>query len=112
MGEFGIVGDPKGMRALADQLVGYASTLRGTKSDTGKAFTKVEMAGPFADQCVAALDYGGAGFNKAADILDGVAKTLRSSATEVEDRIDAERRRRERLAREAAEREKQAGSRG
>lgn len=108
MGEYGIVGDPAGMRALADQLVAYAGVLGTAKSDVKKGYGKADMAGPLADLCQESLRYSGAGFGTASDILDAVAKNLRSAADTVEDQIEAERRRRERAAREAEEAQQRA----
>ena len=78
-----------------------ADQLRRAKGAVKMAWSKVEISGELADQCQAAIRVNGEGFSNAAEILDGLAKTVRASATEVEDKIEAERRRRERVEREA-----------
>jgi hypothetical protein len=98
-----VVGDPGGMRALADKLVGSADKLRATRKSVLKRWDKVDMRGPYADAAGPIIKAYSEGFNTAASQLDAAAKTLRSSATKVEAEQEAERRR---IAAAAAEAER------
>lgn len=84
MGAYGVVGDPAGMRALADDLVSKAGRLRDAKGRVDKSWTKVDWTGPLFDTMSARASAATARFPGAADQLDGLAKLLRSSAHEVE----------------------------
>ena len=97
-----VVGDPAGMRDAADRLAKYADRLRDFPSRYTKAFGKADMSGPWADNIEIVLKARVKGFASAADRLDAAAKALRTSATQVQAAIDAERRREE-LAAAAAE---------
>lgn len=112
MGEFGIVGDPAGMRSLADQLVTRASSLREASASMKKKWSNVKFKGPFATTVNAVLKAQWSQWGVAADGLDAAAKLLRSSADDVQDKIDAARRRHERLERERLERERAAQKSG
>lgn len=96
-----VIGDPAGMRALADRLVKDASQLRSARSKVKSSWKKIDMRGGFADAAGPVLRAHADRFEVAADHLDAAAKALRRSATEVEVAREAERRRAAAAAAEA-----------
>ncbi|MCW5952230.1 MAG: hypothetical protein KIT69_08235 [Propionibacteriaceae bacterium] len=99
------VGDPAAMRALAQQLMGFAADLRPIPKKATKALAKAELKGEWADALELALRSHVKGYTSAAELLDRAALQLFASALVVEQEIEAERRwkaEQERLAREAA----------
>jgi hypothetical protein len=105
MGQYGVVGDPTGMRNLASQLVAYANALRTIRSSTRKKWSNVKFEGPFARTVNDVLTTRLADLESAAAQLDDTAKLLRSAATRVDVEImnakaihDAEQRLREQQA--------------
>lgn len=98
------IGDPAGMRDLADRLAKDADQLRRGRGKIRSAWDDVKATGPWIEACATKLDPAAAQFSSAAEQLDGLVKLLRRSADDVEDQIEAERRRLERERHEAAQR--------
>jgi len=101
-----VVGDPAGMRTLASRLAKDAGQLRDAASDVKAAVRKMDASGEWADACQRVVEAQARQFAAAASRLDGLAATLRRSATQVEAEIRAEaeaQRRREAAAAAAAE---------
>lgn len=98
------IGDPAGMRDLADRLAKDADQLRRGRGKVCSAWSEVNSQGPWIDACRSWLDPAAEVFSGAANELDGLVKLLRRSADDVEDQIEAERRRLERERHEAAQR--------
>jgi hypothetical protein len=88
-----IVGDPYAMRGLADRLSADASRLRDAQGGLQRAWGDSHVGGPWGDELGFVVSARGKQYAAAADKLDAAVKTLRSSATQVEDAIEAERRR-------------------
>lgn len=93
-----VVGDPAGMRALADRLAKDADQLRDTTRRVTKAVGSMDASGEWADACTTVVRARAKQFSDAGARLDGLAATLRRSATEVEAEREAERRRQEAAA--------------
>lgn len=93
-----VVGDPAGMRALADRLAKDASQLRDAAGDVTKIVRGMDASGEWAEACRVIVEARAKQFGNAGARLDGLATTLRHSATEVEAAIEAERRRLEAAA--------------
>lgn len=104
MGEFGIVGDPDGMRALADAMVKDASQLRTACGQVKAAKRSLSGGGPKAAGWSVASDTAITAYSSAADSLDQAAKLLRSSAKTVGDQIETARKR----AADEAQRQREA----
>lgn len=97
-----VVGDPEGMRHLADRFAKDADQLRHAAHRVKKAWSKADGAGPWFREQGAALAAQEAVFKSAGERLDSLAGTIRRAATEVEHQIEAERQR-EKAAAAAAE---------
>jgi hypothetical protein len=91
------------MRVLADRLAKDADQLRDTARRVTKAIGGMDASGEWADACDSVVRAWAKQFGNAGTRLDGLAATLRRSATEVEAEIEAERRRQAEVARLAEE---------
>lgn len=98
-----VVGDPAGMRQLADRLVKDAEQLGDAARAAGRAVTGMDASGEWADACRVVVKTQARQLTVAADRLRELARTLRRSATEVEEALEAERRREQAAARAAEE---------
>lgn len=106
-----VVGDPAGMRALADRFDKDAEQLRRAKREIGNAWRTVDGTGPWHRRAGSTISGGTAAFAAAAQRLEGLAGELRTSARNVEAAIEAERRRLERERLEAERRAREAAAR-
>lgn len=97
-----VVGDPAGMRALADALAKDADQLGNAAHDAKKAWSRADASGPWAHDVGVLVDAHSSRFKDAATELKALVRLLRSSADDVERQIAAEQ------AREAAEQRQQA----
>src|SRR5438105_4788084 len=107
-----VVGDPDGMRALADQLSSAAGRLRETGHDVKHAMSKADASGEWFDDCEIVVKANATGFSTAADELDALVKLLRRSATEVEQEKAAEARHLAELERQRHEAAMRASQQG
>ena len=93
MGEFGIVGDPDGMRALAGTCANFAARTRELAASLSKVKASDAIGGPLGKRISGDAATEIAQLRLAADQLDAIVKPLRTSARQVEERQAAERRR-------------------
>lgn len=98
-----VVGDPSGMRSLADRLAKDADQLRDTARTVNKAAGRMNASGEWADACKTVVRARAEQFGAAASGLDRLAALLRRSATQVEAEREAERQRQLAAARAAEE---------
>lgn len=89
-----VVGDPAGMRALANRLAKDADQLRGVGKAVKGAWSKADAAGEWADACTVVVGADAGVFTAVAGRLDNLAATLRRSASDVAEQVALEERQR------------------
>ncbi len=93
MGQYGVVGDPEGMRSLADDLVKRADRLGELRRQMRSQWKDVKMGGPIALLHDTLLESQWRRLKSSEEALDAMAKRLRSSATQVQEQIAIARQR-------------------
>ncbi|MCU1589793.1 MAG: hypothetical protein JWP11_1049 [Frankiales bacterium] len=93
-----VVGDPEGMRHLADRFAKDASQLRHASDRVGDAWAKADGSGPWFDDIGFMLKADAKVFRSAGERLDALALTIRKAASTVEHEMEAERQRAARAA--------------
>ena len=109
MDQYGVKGDPEGMRRLARALKKDADQLRDGKKDAKSAFNEHNSEGPIVKSWKRRLDPALARLPAHAARLDDIADSLIKGARQVE--VDIERARvaeQQRIAREEAARRERA----